>query len=570
MRFRIGMVLLALALGAVSCGPSQQQQALSKSVTDLQAQAAQYKGELESAQTQITNMSAELTTAQTALEQASSHQATLQTERDAGQAKLTTLQTQLATLEPKLNQTQIERDQLRTDLISSAEEIVALKQAVTEVTETISPNQLASLQTKLEQTQRERDNLRTELISSAEEIVALKQPSEEASNQLSLLQQEVDRLTNELDEAHTVNANLDEGSLAATQALQGQVTELQNQLAVLKPKLEQTARERDDLRTEVIASAEEIVALKQQLDPETMSSEPVTPNSANQEPATPDVTLTASELEILQTKLAQTARERDDLRTELIKSAEEIVSLQQTPQIALETMTSERDTLFSNLSELQGSLRTLQSERDGLNAQVSTLTAQMRVMGQTLENVQQERDTLQTQLAETKSQGAEVQGQTVQGQTVQGQTVQGQTVQGQGEMTQGNDTQETLASAQTPEIVATGTPAEIETAQAKALELTRSYQTLFADTKTLTTLSEAQQRQLDKARQTLMTAQQEVARLTGARGIHTVQRGDTLSSVAASFYNKASNWPKVLESNRFILGDNADDIIEGMVLIIPQ
>jgi nucleoid-associated protein YgaU len=62
----------------------------------------------------------------------------------------------------------------------------------------------------------------------------------------------------------------------------------------------------------------------------------------------------------------------------------------------------------------------------------------------------------------------------------------------------------------------------------------------------------------------------EVARLTEAKGIHTVKRGDTLSALAATFYNQRNRWPDILAANRYFLGDNPDLILPGMVLVIPQ
>jgi hypothetical protein len=51
----------------------------------------------------------------------------------------------------------------------------------------------------------------------------------------------------------------------------------------------------------------------------------------------------------------------------------------------------------------------------------------------------------------------------------------------------------------------------------------------------LTTTDTARQAELARQRTAFEEAQAEVARLTGARGIYTVQNADSLSSIAAYF-----------------------------------
>ncbi len=566
MRFQIGMVLLALALGAVSCGPSAQEQALSKNVTELQAKLETYSSDLETAKTQAETAKAELATAQQALAEVNKNQDILLDERD-------TLQAQLATLQPKLEQTQLERDQLRTDLISSAEEIVALKQAVPDPSETISSEAFTTLQTKLEQTERERNDLRSELISSAEDIAALKVSNEDTVNDLGLLQEEMTSLKDELEAANSSNTQQSETS-AANQTLQrevtdlqGQITDLQQQLTTLQPRLEQTSRERDDLRAELITSAEEIVALKQQLNPETSSgvvaAENATSESATTQSEAAEEPITANELEVLQTRLTQTARERNELRAELLKSAEEIVALKQAPQIALETMTSERDALLAQAAELQGDLETLTAERDDVTAQLSTSLSQINILNKNLATAQEERDDLQVQLTELQAQLEENERQNEA--PLASRTSDAETAATEMQTSIAPELEQTDAATSVVSVDVTA----LNSTRMKALELSRDYQTLLDETRTKT-LTTAQQTQLRAAQQELAKAQQELANLTGAKDIYTVKRGDSLFSVAASYYNEGNDWPRLLHANAHLLGDNPDDVYEGIVLIIPQ
>ena len=78
------------------------------------------------------------------------------------------------------------------------------------------------------------------------------------------------------------------------------------------------------------------------------------------------------------------------------------------------------------------------------------------------------------------------------------------------------------------------------------------------------------QQALEGLRAELEEAQSELAYLTGAHGIYTVQPGDSLSSISAYFYRNGNRWPDVLEANSQIVGDNPDLIYTGMTLILPQ
>ena len=53
-----------------------------------------------------------------------------------------------------------------------------------------------------------------------------------------------------------------------------------------------------------------------------------------------------------------------------------------------------------------------------------------------------------------------------------------------------------------------------------------------------------------------------------ARRTYRVQRGDSLSSIAAEMYRDASQWRKIHEANRDTLGDSYD-LKAGQVLVIP-
>lgn len=113
------------------------------------------------------------------------------------------------------------------------------------------------------------------------------------------------------------------------------------------------------------------------------------------------------------------------------------------------------------------------------------------------------------------------------------------------------------------------TAGELGRAQSKAADLTTQYERVLTDKEALNHLSEARLQEIERIRVALENAQSEVARLTNARGIYTVKESDSLSIIAAFFYANGNYWPRIMEANSFLIGDDPDLIFEGMVLIIP-
>lgn len=105
--------------------------------------------------------------------------------------------------------------------------------------------------------------------------------------------------------------------------------------------------------------------------------------------------------------------------------------------------------------------------------------------------------------------------------------------------------------------------------RSRAAQLNSSYKTMLSEHSQLEKNDAEKRKQLDELRVTLEQAQTEVARLTGARGIYTIQSGDTLSSIAAFFYRDGNQWVNIWKANQYML-KTSDLIYEGMVLIVPQ
>jgi len=108
-------------------------------------------------------------------------------------------------------------------------------------------------------------------------------------------------------------------------------------------------------------------------------------------------------------------------------------------------------------------------------------------------------------------------------------------------------------------------PATLEEAQARAATLTEELRSLS----TRTDLSAEEQDQLAVVRANLQQAQSDVAGFTGARDTYTVQKGDTLSAIAESYYQDSSNWQDILKANSYLI-DNENLIFPGFVLLIPE
>jgi len=109
----------------------------------------------------------------------------------------------------------------------------------------------------------------------------------------------------------------------------------------------------------------------------------------------------------------------------------------------------------------------------------------------------------------------------------------------------------------------------LEDAKARSAELNRAYEALLQEKSQLAASSQTRQAELARIKTAFEQAQSVVARLTGARGIYTVQDGDSLSKIAAFFYHRAARWPDILRANSHLI-DKPDLIYPKQVLIIPK
>lgn len=109
----------------------------------------------------------------------------------------------------------------------------------------------------------------------------------------------------------------------------------------------------------------------------------------------------------------------------------------------------------------------------------------------------------------------------------------------------------------------------LEQEQKRASDLTDRLSAALGEQSKLRQSTDAQRAEIASISAALAQAQAKVALLTGARGIYTVQEGDSLSSIALYFYRNASRWPGVAQANRHLI-NHPDKIFPAMVLIIPK
>lgn len=109
----------------------------------------------------------------------------------------------------------------------------------------------------------------------------------------------------------------------------------------------------------------------------------------------------------------------------------------------------------------------------------------------------------------------------------------------------------------------------LEQAKARSAELNKAYERLLKDKSRLAASDAAHRAELERTRKSFEQVQALIARLTGARGIYTVQNADSLSKIAAFFYHDGLRWPDILKANAHLI-DHPDLIYPEQVLIVPH
>ena len=105
----------------------------------------------------------------------------------------------------------------------------------------------------------------------------------------------------------------------------------------------------------------------------------------------------------------------------------------------------------------------------------------------------------------------------------------------------------------------------IAAARARISELHKAYRTLRATRPHDPTRKAA----LESTQSALQRGQIELALLTGARGVYTVQEGDSLERISKFFYRDPNRWEDIFRANEILLS-RPGQIAPGIVLLIPR
>jgi nucleoid-associated protein YgaU len=108
-------------------------------------------------------------------------------------------------------------------------------------------------------------------------------------------------------------------------------------------------------------------------------------------------------------------------------------------------------------------------------------------------------------------------------------------------------------------------PDAIAAARARITELHKAYRTLRATRPHDPTRKAA----LESTQRALQRGQIELALLSGARGVYTVQEGDSLERISRFFYRDPSRWQAIFQANEVLLS-RPGQITPGIVLLIPR
>jgi nucleoid-associated protein YgaU len=201
---------------------------------------------------------------------------------------------------------------------------------------------------------------------------------------------------------------------------------------------------------------------------------------------------------------------------------------------ALVAASGERDSLKSERNALRGERDVLGSKAQAERERASALEAEVAALQRKYAELAAEKDRLSQGLTETQRKAAAA-------------------AAARAELSR-----ELQAKEQT-----------LEQAKARSAELNKAYESLLKDKSQLAASDAAHRAELERTRKSFEEVQSLIARLTGARGIYTVQDTDSLSKIAAFFYHDGLRWPDIFRANAHLI-DHPDLIYPEQVLIVPH
>ncbi|MFM7569337.1 MAG: LysM peptidoglycan-binding domain-containing protein [Betaproteobacteria bacterium] len=301
-------------------------------------------------------------------------------------------------------------------------------------------------------------------------------------------------------------------------------TELAKEIATLKEQLSQRQTEGKTLEQQIASVRSELNAERKALNEAKAAAE----NSAG---IVSELRAAQAVRDVRVAELSRNREQQDEKVRELAKVVQEHEARQTQLQRDLDSASASARQVQTERDAAVASARQVQTERDAAVAsarQVQTELQQRLEQSQVAQrSAASERDSMVTDLARAREQ---------------------------------------LASIDRDLKQNTG---NLEQEQKRASDLTDRLSAALGEQSKLRQSTDAQRAEIASISAALAQAQAKVALLTGARGIYTVQEGDSLSSIALYFYRNASRWPGVAQANRHLI-NHPDKIFPAMVLIIPK
>ncbi|MFM8557919.1 MAG: LysM peptidoglycan-binding domain-containing protein [Betaproteobacteria bacterium] len=343
-------------------------------------------------------------------------------------------------------------------------------------------------------------------------------------------------------------------------------TELAKEIATLKEQLSQRQTEGKTLEQQIASVRSELNAERKALNEAKAAAE----NSAG---IVSELRAAQAVRDVRVAELSRNREQQDEKVRELAKVVQEHEARQTQLQRDLDSASAsarqvqtERDAAVASARQVQAerdaamaSARQVQTERDAAVASARQVQTERDTAVASARQVQAERDAA---VASARQVQAELQQRLEQSQVAQRSAAS----ERDSMVTDLARAREQLASIDRDLKQNTG---NLEQEQKRASDLTDRLSAALGEQSKLRQSTDAQRAEIASISAALAQAQAKVALLTGARGIYTVQEGDSLSSIALYFYRNASRWPGVAQANRHLI-NHPDKIFPAMVLIIPK
>ena len=205
-------------------------------------------------------------------------------------------------------------------------------------------------------------------------------------------------------------------------------------------------------------------------------------------------------------------------------------------------------------AELEAQVETLSKDKADLKNRMDTLQVDYQRIQETWQELEKKLTTVGGQLSEVQSSRTELKDR----------------VEQLEQQNEGINQEKSLLQAQlgTSEAELVKMGQAVEGAQSKAKELAGALEKSRQEKAALADKLQALEEELKALRQTKQVSGSESGSSARIQQNYTVQKGDTLSSIAIKFYNNPKDWQKIFRANRAILG-KPSDLKLGMSLMIP-